>query len=82
MRSSARGARRWTCLSEPVAVRDAPGDEEFTLQANQSTYIPVNTLHRLENEGAEDAHLIEVQTGDYFGEDDIVRYEDIYGRVQ
>ena len=50
------------------------------LDENQSTYIPVNTLHRLENPGTADIHLIEVQTGDYFGEDDIERFEDIYGR--
>ena len=54
----------------------------FLLEANQSTYIPVETLHRLENPGDQDVHLIEVQTGNYFGEDDIVRYEDIYGRVK
>ena len=57
------------------------GDDEFLLEQNQSTYIPVETLHRLENPGSEDIHLIEVQTGDYFGEDDIERFEDIYGRV-
>ena len=57
------------------------GDEEFILKANQSTYVPVKTLHRLENPGDEDIHLIEVQTGDYFGEDDIERLEDIYGRI-
>ena len=56
------------------------GDEEFLLEQNQSTYIPVDTLHRLENPGVEDVHLIEVQTGDYFGEDDIERFEDVYGR--
>jgi mannose-1-phosphate guanylyltransferase/mannose-6-phosphate isomerase len=56
------------------------GDEVVLLEQNQSTYIPVETLHRLENPGTEDVHLIEVQTGDYFGEDDIERFEDIYGR--
>ena len=58
------------------------GSEEFLLRPNESTYIPVQTQHRLENPGSEDVHLIEVQTGEYFGEDDIVRYEDIYGRVK
>jgi mannose-6-phosphate isomerase-like protein (cupin superfamily) len=57
------------------------GEKEFLLNANESTYIPAGTRHRLENPGTEDVHLIEVQTGEYFGEDDIVRYEDIYGRV-
>ena len=45
-------------------------------------YIPAGTLHRLENPGSEEVHLIEVQTGTYFGEDDIERFEDIYGRVK
>jgi mannose-1-phosphate guanylyltransferase/mannose-6-phosphate isomerase len=75
-----RRAEHWTVVRGAVKVRR--GDEEFSLQANQSTYIPVNTLHRLENAGGEDAHLIEVQTGDYFGEDDIERLEDIYGRTE
>ena len=57
------------------------GDEEYTLQRNQSCYIPMNTLHRLENRTDRDLHLIEVQCGDYFGEDDIERLEDVYGRA-
>mgnify|MGYP001823163733 FL=1 len=75
-----RRAEHWTVIQGSAKVR--LGDEEFLLEANQSTYIPVETLHRLENPGDQDVHLIEVQTGDYFGEDDIVRYEDIYGRVK
>ncbi len=50
------------------------------LVANQSTYIPLGTAHRLENPGEEPLHLIEVQSGDYLGEDDITRMDDIYGR--
>ncbi len=73
-----RRAEHWTVVQGTAKVR--LGDEELLLEQNQSTYIPVNTLHRLENPGAEDIHLIEVQTGDYFGEDDIERFEDIYGR--
>ena len=57
------------------------GDAELTLERNQSTYIPMNTLHRLENHGSTDLHLIETQCGDYFGEDDIERLEDVYGRT-
>jgi mannose-1-phosphate guanylyltransferase/mannose-6-phosphate isomerase len=57
------------------------GEEEFTLQANQSTYIPAGQRHRLSNPGEDDLVLIEVQTGNYLGEDDIVRFEDIYGRL-
>ena len=47
---------------------------------NQSVYIPLGAIHRLENPGKVPLHLIEVQTGAYLGEDDIVRYEDIYAR--
>ncbi len=75
-----RRAEHWTVVQGVAKVR--LGDEEFMLEANQSTYIPTETLHRLENPGETDVHLIEVQTGDYFGEDDIVRFEDIYGRVK
>jgi mannose-1-phosphate guanylyltransferase/mannose-6-phosphate isomerase len=75
-----RRSEHWTVIRGTAKVR--LGNEEFLLQANQSTYIPVETLHRLENPGDSDVHLIEVQTGDYFGEDDIVRYEDIYGRIE
>lgn len=50
------------------------------LTENQSTYIPLGTSHRLENPGKIDLHMIEVQSGTYLGEDDIVRFEDIYKR--
>lgn len=56
------------------------GESCFELQANESTYIPVETKHRLENRTQEPVTLIEVQCGSYLGEDDIVRFEDIYGR--
>ncbi len=75
-----RRSEHWTVVNGVAKVRR--GDDEFLLQQNQSTYIPAGTLHRLENPGSEDVHLIEVQTGDYFGEDDIERFEDIYGRVR
>jgi mannose-1-phosphate guanylyltransferase/mannose-6-phosphate isomerase len=55
-------------------------DKVFALEANESTYIPLGAKHRLENVGAEPLHLIEVQSGSYLGEDDIVRFEDTYGR--
>jgi mannose-1-phosphate guanylyltransferase/mannose-6-phosphate isomerase len=74
-----RRSEHWTVLKGIAKIR--LGDKEFLLKANQSTYVPVDTLHRLENPGETDIHLIEVQTGDYFGEDDIERFEDIYGRV-
>ncbi|HEX6833101.1 MAG TPA: mannose-1-phosphate guanylyltransferase/mannose-6-phosphate isomerase [Rudaea sp.] len=74
-----RRSEHWTVVQGTAKVR--VGNEEFLLERNQSTYIPLNTLHRLENPTAEDIHLIEVQCGDYFGEDDIVRLEDRYGRA-
>jgi mannose-6-phosphate isomerase-like protein (cupin superfamily) len=73
-------SEHWTVIKGVAKVR--LGDREFLLNPNESTYIPVETQHRLENPGSEDVHLIEVQTGQYFGEDDIVRYEDIYGRIK
>ena len=56
------------------------GDDEMELNANEYVYIPTEAVHRLENKGEEPLELIEVQTGDYLGEDDIVRLEDVYGR--
>jgi len=56
------------------------GDREILLHENQSTYIPEGTLHRLENPGVIPLELIEVQIGSYLGEDDIVRFDDVYGR--
>ena len=52
----------------------------FELNENESTYIPIGIIHRLENPGKTELEIIEVQTGTYFGEDDIFRYEDEYGR--
>jgi mannose-1-phosphate guanylyltransferase/mannose-6-phosphate isomerase len=74
-----RRSEHWTVVAGTAKVR--VGDREFLLGRNESTYIPVGTLHRLENPTDADAHLIEVQCGDYFGEDDIVRLEDKYGRA-
>jgi len=56
------------------------GEDALVLREDQSIYIPLDTKHRLENRGASPLHLIEVQTGSYLGEDDIVRFEDSYGR--
>jgi mannose-1-phosphate guanylyltransferase/mannose-6-phosphate isomerase len=56
------------------------GDDILTRTANQSVYVPIGTVHRLENPGASLLEIIEVQTGDYLGEDDIERLEDNYGR--
>jgi mannose-6-phosphate isomerase-like protein (cupin superfamily) len=56
------------------------GEREITLAADQSSYIPAGTAHRLANPGKVDCVMIEVQSGDYLGEDDIVRLDDHYGR--
>jgi mannose-1-phosphate guanylyltransferase/mannose-6-phosphate isomerase len=58
------------------------GENEILLYENQSTYIPAGTMHRLENPGVIDLELIEVQIGSYLGEDDIVRFDDVYGRIE
>jgi len=74
-----RRSEHWTLVCGQAKVR--VGEDEFILKNNQSTYIPKDTLHRLENQTDKDIALIEVQCGDYFGEDDIERFEDIYGRI-
>ena len=74
-----RRSEHWTVVDGTAKVRI--GEEEMLLTRNESAYIPMNTVHRLENPTDRDVHLIEVQCGDYFGEDDIVRLEDRYGRV-
>ena len=74
-----RRSEHWTVVEGTAKVR--VGEREFLLERNQSTYIPMDTVHRLENPTDTDIHLIEVQCGDYFGEDDIVRLEDRYGRA-
>ncbi len=71
-------AEHWIVVQGTARVRR--GDEEIMLTEDQSTYIPLGTLHRLENPGKIPLHLIEVQSGSYLGEDDIVRFEDSYGR--
>ncbi len=72
-------AEHWIVVSGTAKV--TVGDKEILLQENQSTYIPAGTMHRLENPGRIPLHLIEVQCGPYLGEDDIVRFEDSYGRT-
>jgi mannose-1-phosphate guanylyltransferase/mannose-6-phosphate isomerase len=64
-----KGTARITC-----------GEKIFLLSENQSTFIPVGTTHRIENPGKVALHIVEVQSGSYLGEDDIVRLEDSYGR--
>ena len=71
-------AEHWIVVSGEAQVTN--GERVFSLKENESTYIPLGAKHRLENLGAEPLHLIEVQSGSYLGEDDIVRFEDTYGR--
>ena len=72
-------AEHWVVVAGTATI--TIGEEKFVLTENQSTYIPVGETHSLENAGIIDLEIIEVQTGSYLGEDDIVRLEDIYGRV-
>ena len=71
-------AEHWIVVSGTARV--TRGEETFLLSENQSTYIPLGTTHRLENPGRLPLEMIEVQSGSYLGEDDIVRFEDTYGR--
>lgn len=73
-------SEHWVVVSGTAQVVN--GDREILLSTNQSTYIPCGHRHRLENPGILPLVLIEVQSGEYLGEDDIVRFEDIYGRAR
>ena len=72
-------AEHWIVVRGTAKVTRA--DEEFLLTENESTYIPLGVRHRLENPGAVELEVIEVQSGSYLGEDDIVRFEDRYDRL-
>jgi mannose-1-phosphate guanylyltransferase/mannose-6-phosphate isomerase len=71
-------AEHWVVVKGTAEV--TRGEEVFSLTEDQSTYIPLGTVHRLANPGKSPLELIEVQSGSYLGEDDIVRFEDVYGR--
>jgi mannose-1-phosphate guanylyltransferase/mannose-6-phosphate isomerase len=71
-------AEHWIVVSGTARI--TRGNEVFLLEENQSTYIPIGVQHRIENPGKIPLHIIEVQSGSYLGEDDIVRLEDKYGR--
>jgi mannose-1-phosphate guanylyltransferase len=72
-------AEHWVVVSGTALVTN--GDKTFLLSENESTYIPVGVVHALENPGKVELELIEVQSGSYLGEDDIVRFDDRYGRL-
>ena len=71
-------AEHWVVVSGSAKVTD--GDKTFLLSENESTYIPIGVIHALENPGNVPLEIIEIQSGSYLGEDDIVRISDIYGR--
>jgi mannose-1-phosphate guanylyltransferase/mannose-6-phosphate isomerase len=71
-------AEHWIVVSGTARV--TCDERSFLLSENQSTYIPVGAQHRLENPGMIPLEIIEVQSGGYLGEDDIVRFEDVYNR--
>ena len=71
-------AEHWIVVSGTAKI--TRGEETFLLSENESTFIPLGTRHRLENPGRVPLEMIEVQSGSYLGEDDIVRFEDVYGR--
>ncbi|NOZ32518.1 MAG: mannose-1-phosphate guanylyltransferase/mannose-6-phosphate isomerase [Alphaproteobacteria bacterium] len=73
-------SEHWVVVSGTARI--TYGDEERVISVNQSAYIQKGARHRLENPGHIDLELIEVQCGDYLGEDDIVRFDDVYGRVE
>ena len=71
-------AEHWVVVKGTAKV--TRGEEIILLSENQSTYIPIGTKHRLENPGHTPLEIIEVQSGEYLGEDDIVRFDDVYNR--
>lgn len=73
-------AEHWVVIKGKALVIN--GEKETTIQENESTYIPVETKHRLSNPGESNLEIIEVQTGSYLEEDDITRYEDVYDRLE
>ena len=78
LQKHAKRAEHWVVVSGVARV--TCDENVFVLNANESTYIPLGSKHRLENPGTEPLQVIEVQSGSYLGEDDIVRFEDTYGR--
>ena len=78
LQSHNRRSEHWVVVAGTATVTN--GSEVITVLKNQSTYIPIGAKHRLENLGTEPLHIVEIQVGEYLGEDDIQRYEDNYGR--
>ncbi|MCX7192189.1 MAG: mannose-1-phosphate guanylyltransferase/mannose-6-phosphate isomerase [Proteobacteria bacterium] len=78
LQSHAHRSEHWVVVSGTATVTN--GEEIITVNKNQSTYIPMGTKHRLENRGKIPLHIVEIQVGEYLGEDDIERFDDNYGR--
>ena len=72
-------SEHWVVVKGAIEV--TKDDQVIILSENQSTFVPLGSKHRMKNPGKIPAFLIEVQCGSYLGEGDIVRYEDVYGRV-
>ena len=79
LQSHRRRAEHWIVVKGEATV--TLGEEKHLLTRGQSIDVPLGAVHRIENFGEEDVEIIEVQFGDYLGEDDIVRYEDVYNRA-
>jgi mannose-1-phosphate guanylyltransferase/mannose-6-phosphate isomerase len=78
LQKHARRAEHWTVVRGTARI--TLDEKVFDLAVNESTYIPIGAVHRISNVSDEPVHIIEVQCGDYLGEDDIVRLQDNYGR--
>ena len=72
---------RWPAATAIARASPSPAIRTRLLRENESAYIPAGTVHRLRNPGPDELEVVEVQVGDYLGEDDIERLEDDYGRV-
>ncbi|MFA6973728.1 MAG: mannose-1-phosphate guanylyltransferase/mannose-6-phosphate isomerase [Parcubacteria group bacterium] len=79
LQSHVHRSEHWVVVNGTASIVN--GDKEIILNENESTYISAGSKHRLGNAGATNLEIIEVQTGDYLGEDDILRYDDIYNRI-
>jgi mannose-1-phosphate guanylyltransferase/mannose-6-phosphate isomerase len=79
LQSHKRRSEHWVVVRGTASVIN--GEQNLLLQENESTYIPATHKHRLSNPGKTNLEIIEVQTGDYFEEDDIIRYDDVYHRT-
>ena len=78
LQKHAHRSEHWVCVKGKALI--TRNDEEFELKPNESTYVAIGDVHRIANPYDEPVHIIEVQCGDYLGEDDIVRFDDNYGR--